>query len=236
MRIDKYICESTELSRSDAKKALKRRGVTCDGDVILKADFKVPEGALVRMEGVTLQPRGTRYIMLNKPLDTVCSNVDEESYDSVLSLLDLDKAKVLKIAGRLDVDTTGLVLITDDGQWAHRVTSPNKEYGKRYWVKLENHIPEIEFDSITRQFSEGLQLRNETDLTKSAKLEIIASDEVLLTLYEGKYHQVKRMMAAVNNKVIGLHREQIGTIELDESLELGQWRYLTNEEVAYFAR
>ena len=234
MRIDKYICESSELTRSNAKKALKRGEITCDGQVILKADFKVPDSALVKMEGIALRPRGIRYIMLNKPLDTICSNVDEEGYFSVLSLMDLDKARNLKIAGRLDVDTTGLVLMTDDGHWAHRVTSPNKECGKRYRVKLLSHIPDAEHESLIKQFSEGLQLRNETGLTKSAKLEIIAPDEVLLTLFEGKYHQVKRMFAAVGNKVIGLHREQIGAIALDDELGAGQWRHLSPDEIACF--
>ena len=235
MRIDKYICESTELTRSNAKKALKRGEITCDDQVILKADFKVPEGALVRREGVPLQLRGIRYIMLNKPLDTLCSNVDEEGYSSVLSLMDLDKAKDLKIAGRLDVDTTGLVLITDDGQWAHRVTSPNKECGKRYRVTLASHIPESEHDAVIQRFAEGVQLRNESGLTKPAKLEFINPGEVLLTLQEGKYHQVKRMFAAEGNKVVDLHREQIGSIELDEELQPGQWRHLTAEEINSFA-
>ena len=236
MRIDKYLCESTELTRSNAKKALKRGEITCDGQVILKADFKVPDGALVRREGVLLQLRGVRYIMLHKPLDIVCSNVDEEGGFSVLSLIDLDKARDLKMAGRLDVDTTGLVLMTDDGQWAHRVTSPGKECGKRYRVTLASHIPNTEHEVMIRQFAEGLQLRNEFGLTKPAGLEFITPGEVLLTLYEGKYHQVKRMFAAVGNKVVGLHREQIGHIELDDELEPGQWRNLTSEEIASFAK
>ena len=234
MRLDKYLCESTELTRSQARKAIKRGEVSCDDQLVLKADFKVLKSMQVSLEGRPLQPRGTRYIMLNKPLDTLCSNVDEEGYGSVLSLVDLDKARALKIAGRLDVDTTGLVLLTDDGHWAHQVTSPNKESGKRYRVRLANHLPKNDYESIVALFAEGVQLRNETGLTKPAQLEIIAPDEVLLTLFEGRYHQVKRMFAALGNKVVGLHREQVGAIELDCALAPGQWRYLSECEIAGF--
>ncbi len=234
MRIDKYICESTELTRSDAKKALRQGGITCDGEVVRKADFKVPDDAQVEMEGIALKLRGIRYIMLNKPQDCICSNIDEDGYFSVLSLLELDKARDLKIAGRLDADTTGLVLITDDGQWAHRVTSPNKSCGKTYRVTLASHIPEPNQKALIRQFKEGLLLRNEKNLTKPAELKFIHSDQVLLTLYEGKYHQVKRMFSAVGNKVVALHREQIGQIALGDELSPGQWRYLSSEEVDFF--
>ncbi len=231
MRLDKYICESTELTRSSAKKALHRGDVTCDGVVVKKSDFKVSDSCEVRLENVRLMARGLRYIMLNKPADTLCSNVDEDGYPSVLSLLDVDKARTLHIAGRLDADTTGLVLITDDGQWSHKVTSPGKKCGKRYRIRLSEQLQEADFESIVKHFSEGIQLRGETRLTRPATLEICSPNEVLLTLFEGKYHQVKRMFAALGNKVIGLHREQVGQIELDDELEPGQWRYLSRDEI-----
>jgi 16S rRNA pseudouridine516 synthase len=163
--------------------------------------------------------------MLNKPADFICSTTDE-SHPSVLRLLDIEKPQNLHIAGRLDVDTTGLVLITDDGQWSHAITSPKKECGKRYRAELADPIDE----SAVKQFAEGIQLRNETVLTRPAKLEIISPHEVVVTLHEGKYHQVKRMFAALGNKVVELHREAVGHIELDDELEPGEWRYLTDEE------
>lgn len=230
MRLDKYLTESTELSRANAKKCLHRSEVTCDGEVIKNSAFKVPQGCEVRLLGELLQPRGQRYIMLNKPQNTLCSNVDEV-YPSVLSLLDVPKACSLHIAGRLDADTTGLVLITDNGQWSHKITAPNSGCAKRYRVQLADALLENDYDRLVQQFAEGLQLHNETALTKPAQLTILSSNEVLLTITEGKYHQVKRMFAAIGNKVVELKREQIGVIELDATLAEGEWRYLTEAEI-----
>lgn len=177
-------------------------------------------------EGRLLALRG-RYIMLHKPLDTVCTSLDDDPR-SVLALLDVDKPEQLHIAGRLDVDTTGLVLITDDGNWSHRITSPKKTCGKRYRVKLAEPVDE----GVINVFAQGVMLKDETRVTLPAQLEILTPQEVLLTLREGKYHQVKRMFAAMGNRVVGLHREQIGEIALDPSLEEGEWRPLTSQEVA----
>ena len=228
MRLDRFICESTELSRADAKKALHRGDVTCNGSIEKKSGFKVRDGCEIRLEGRLLMIRGPRYIMLNKPADYICSNVDEVHPSILRLLLKVEKVDALRIAGRLDADTTGLVLITDDGQWSHKVTSPRKDCGKRYRVQLAEPVDE----SLAEQFAEGIQLRNEKGFTKPAKLEIVSPKEVLLTIVEGKYHQVKRMFVAVGNHVTGLHRESVGAIALDESLEPGQWRYLTEEEIA----
>ncbi|MGB1270986.1 MAG: pseudouridine synthase, partial [Endozoicomonas sp.] len=220
----------TELTRSQAKKALHRGEVSCNGQVEKNAAFKVSLECDVRLNGAPLKVCGLRYIMLNKPADTLCSNVDEE-YASVLTLLDVPKARSLHIAGRLDADTTGLVLITDDGHWSHRVTTPTKACGKRYRVQLADPLPESDRESLVEQFATGIQLKGEKGLTKPALLEVVTPAEVLLTINEGKYHQVKRMFAAIGNRVVGLHREQIGPIVLDGSLSVGQWRYLTEAEV-----
>ncbi len=230
MRLDKYLCESTELSRANAKKCLHRGEVTCDGIVVKNSAFKVSDDCEVRLLGELVKARGLRYIMLNKPEDTLCSNVDEV-YPSVLSLLDIPKASSLHIGGRLDADTTGLVLITDDGQWSHRLTSPVKVCGKRYRVQLADPLPEAQSAELIELFATGIELKGERSLTKSALLEILSPTEVLLTITEGKYHQVKRMFAAIGNKVVGLHREQVGVIALDLSLRPGEWRYLTQDEI-----
>lgn len=227
MRLDKFICESTSLTRSLAKKAMHRGDITCDGIVIKDAGFKVLEGMQICLDGEPISLVGERYLMLNKPVDTICSTIDEV-YPSVLSLLDIEKPETLHIAGRLDADTTGLVLITSDGQWSHRITSPKKDCGKRYLVTLAEPVDE----SLIAIFAAGVALKNEDGLTKSAMLEIIEPQLVRLTITEGKYHQVKRMFAAMGNHVVGLHRESIGKIELDSDLALGEWRYLTTEEIA----
>ncbi|WP_192959134.1 16S rRNA pseudouridine(516) synthase RsuA [Shewanella sp. FDAARGOS_354] len=227
VRLDKFICESTSLTRSLAKKALHCGEITCDGVVVKDSGFKVLEGMQVCLDGEPISLVGERYLMLNKPVDTICSTIDE-AYPSVLSLLDIEKPETLHIAGRLDADTTGLVLITSDGQWSHRITSPKKDCGKRYLVTLAEPVDE----SLIGVFAAGVELRNEDGLTKPAVLEIIEPQLVRLTITEGKYHQVKRMFAAVGNHVVGLHRESIGKIELDSELALGEWRYLTSEEIA----
>lgn len=226
MRLDKFITEASELTRSLAKKALHRGDVTCDGVVVKDSGFKVEQGTKVCLEGRELTVFGVRYLMLNKPVDTICSTIDEV-YPSVLSLIDIEKSTDLHIAGRLDADTTGLVLITSDGQWSHRATSPKKDCGKRYLVELAEPLD----DSLIETFAQGIALRNEDGLTKPAKLEIIDSHNARLTITEGKYHQVKRMFAASGNCVLKLHRECVGTIELDQSLALGEWRYLTQAEI-----
>ena len=234
MRLDKYICKSSELTRNEAKKLLKGGEVTVDGEVIKNGAFKVPKGAEVISSGQVLSLLGHRYIMMNKPQDTICSNVDEV-HPSLLHFLDVDRAFELHIAGRLDADTTGLVFITDDGQWSHNITSPKKHCEKTYRVWLEQPLIEQDLEEITEQFKSGVQLNGESGLTLPATLVAIEETEMLLTITEGKYHQVKRMFAAVGNKVVGLHRESIGSIVLDDDLMMGEWRDLTEQEIAKFS-
>jgi 16S rRNA pseudouridine516 synthase len=231
MRIDKFICKSTELTRSEAKKLLKMGDVRVNGEVIKNAATQVHENNSITVNGEELTARTSRYIMMHKPLDTICSNVDEV-YPSILHHIEVNKAFDLHIAGRLDADTTGLVLVTDDGRWSHNIISPKKDCEKVYRVNLRNEItPEKSIELIER-FKVGLQLQGENQLTLPAKLVILNTKEALLTITEGKYHQVKRMFAAVGNKVVGLHRQKIGKINLD--IELGEWRYLTEDEVNSF--
>lgn len=228
MRLDKFICKSTELTRTEAKKLLKMSKVTVNDVVIKDPSTQVHENNDVCIEGQSLTARSSRYIILHKPLDTICSNVDE-IYPSLLHLVDVDRAFDMHIAGRLDADTTGLVLITDDGRWSHNIISPKKQCEKVYRVWLRKPLK----DDTADKFTVGVQLQGENDLTRPAKLEQVEEREVLLTITEGKYHQVKRMFAAVGNKVVGLHREQIGPVKLAD-LPLGEWRYLTPEEVSAF--
>ena len=226
MRLDKYICQATSLTRSQAKKAISQGRITNGSDCIRNSAYKVSEDETICLDNETITLRGPRYIMLNKPQDFICSTVDEQ-LPCILNLLDIEKREQLFIAGRLDADTTGLTLITDDGQWSHQITSPRRKCAKRYRVSLAEPLP----DNATELFKEGIQLKSENQPCLPAKLETISQTEVLLTISEGKYHQVKRMFAALGNHVIALHREQIGEIELDTDLELGEWRYLTDNEV-----
>lgn len=226
MRLDKFICQSTNLTRTLAKREIARGNVKINHDVTRKSDFKVDDSMAVELNGTLLNQRSSRYIMLHKPADVICSTVDE-NHPSVLTLIDVDKRNELHIAGRLDADTTGLVIITDDGQWSHKVTSPKRDCKKCYHVVLADPIA----DTAISLFAEGVQLRNEDKPCLPAELAILSDREARLTIQEGKYHQVKRMFASLGNKVTVLHRESIGAIELDPSLALGEWRYLTQEEV-----
>jgi len=228
MRLDKFICKSTELTRTEAKKLLKTGDVKVNGEVVKDGAKQVHENNVITVDDRPLIARQSRYILFHKPVDTICSNVDE-GYPSVLHFIDVDKAFDLHIAGRLDADTTGLVLITDDGRWSHNIISPKKHCEKVYRVWLRDDLKV----GLSEQFSQGIQLQGEKSLTRPAKLEKIADKEVLLTITEGKYHQVKRMFAAVGNKVVALHREQIGGVSLGD-LPLGQWRYLTDKEINNF--
>jgi 16S rRNA pseudouridine516 synthase len=243
MRLDKFICKSTELTRTEAKKMLKSGEVRVNGEVAKNAAMQVHENNSITIDGQELTARGSRYYVLHKLVDSICSNVDEV-YPSVLNFIEVDKAFDLHIAGRLDADTTGLVLITDDGRWSHNVISPKKQCQKTYRVWLRNDIEDDKLPALVEKFTQGVQLQGEDSLTRPAILTRVDVDdlvdeesyksEVLLTITEGKYHQVKRMFAAVGNRVIGLHREQIGGIKLGD-LAPGDWRELTKDEIALFS-
>ncbi|MEH6577407.1 MAG: 16S rRNA pseudouridine(516) synthase RsuA [Amphritea sp.] len=229
MRLDKYLSQVTGLPRSQTKRLIKCQQVLVNDSVNQDHGYQVKTADEVVLNGRLISPPGPRYLMLNKPLDTVCVTEDAE-HPTVIDLLELENIKGLHPAGRLDIDTTGLVLITDDGKWSHRVTSPRSQCNKVYRVTTTEPIPE---EMITR-FAQGLELRNEDKPTLPAGLQILDSCEARVTLQEGRYHQVKRMFAATGNKVIELHREKIGQIQLDPDLEPGEYRFLTQQEIDSF--
>lgn len=227
MRLDKFICTCTGLSRIQAKRVIGKGQVKVDGVVEKDQKVKINDCHEVVFDGRSLRFSGPRYIMLNKPDGAVCTSLDDD-YRSVFDLFDIERVEDLLIAGRLDADTTGLVLITDDGKWSHNITSPKKHCSKQYHVVLAEAVPE----ETIEQFAQGIMLKGEKQPTLPAELEILSPTEVRLTIHEGKYHQVKRMFGAINNRVVALHREQVGDIALDDDLEPGEWRYLTAEEIA----
>lgn len=229
MRLDKYLCKSTELTKLEAVQRIQNGEVSVNSVVVLDESTQVHESNAILLNGDVLTLRAFRYILMHKPAGTICSNIDEV-YPSLFNYLELDKASELHIAGRLDADTTGLVLITDDGRWSFNITLPTKSCKKVYRVTLSRNIK----DDVADKFKAGVQLQGEKNPTRPAELEVLSSKEVLLTITEGKFHQVKRMFAAVGNRVVGLHREQIGEVSLD--VEEGQWRYLTEDEVSSFSQ
>ncbi|ETX11048.1 pseudouridine synthase [Marinomonas ushuaiensis DSM 15871] len=233
MRLDKFLCKSTELIKEEAIQCIHAGEVLVNGEVAQNEAMQVHENNVISLNGATLKTRDFRYILLNKPAETVCSNIDEV-YPSLFHYLEVEKVSELHIAGRLDADTTGLVLITDDGRWSFNITSPQKACCKVYRVGLSRALTTDKANEITEKFAKGLQLQGEETLTLPAKLEIISPKEVLLTITEGRFHQVKRMFARVGNRVVSLHREQIGAVCLD--VDVGQWRYLTKEEILSFGK
>ena len=227
MRLDKYLSNFSGLSRKEARQVIKKGDVLVDGNMITDPTFTLAGDAQVQWSGMEVAPAGPRYFMLNKPAGYVCANRDSQ-HPTVLELLDEDDIESLQVAGRLDMDTTGLVLITDDGQWNHRVTSPKTRKAKIYHVQLTEPIGA----AAVKLFADGILLRSEKKRTRPAELEILNATEVRLTLHEGKYHQVKRMFAALNNHVAQLHRERIADIVLDPELQPGEYRPLTATEIA----
>lgn len=227
MRIDKYLANATELSRREVHIQLKRSQVTINGELVKKFSFQVPEAAEVSLGGNVITAKQSRYIMLHKPGGYVCANSDAEQA-VVLDLL--EKNADLQICGRLDIDTTGLVLLSDDGQWNHRVTSPKHGCMKRYHVHLSRDLSA----DAESQLQQGIQLKNELKICKPADIERLSDNEVIIGISEGRYHQVKRMFAAVGNHVLKLHRLSIGAIELDKDLSPGEHRPLNQAEIDNF--
>lgn len=231
MRLDKHLHQCIGISRSQASQLIRAGRIIINGVVIKSGAQHVSELDHILLDGDPLDAPGEKhhYFMLYKPQGYVCTNEDAH-HPSITKLFDLPHANKLHSAGRLDVDTTGLVLVTNDGQWSHRVTAPRKQCDKTYRVWLAEPIsPDTE-----ERFAKGILLKSESQPTRPAQLEIITATEALLTIHEGKYHQVKRMFAAVGNHVTQLHRERIGSLILDPTLTEGQYRELTPDEIQLF--
>lgn len=228
MRIDKFISEQAGISRSDAKNMIRKSKVLVNNVTVRSADTQIdPENDIVIVNGKNLVYRQFMYIMLNKPAGVVCATRDGLS-ETVLELLPEEfRRKGLFPAGRLDKDTEGFVFITDDGALAHKMLSPKKHVEKEYVVTLASHAEE-KYIGI---FSSGMTIDG-GEKCLPAKLTLTErSDVVRLVLHEGKFHQIKRMMEAVGNKVTHLQRIRMGGIELDKSLALGECREITEEEL-----
>ena len=226
MRLDRFISQSSGLSRSRVRSLLQRGAVRVDGEAVRDAARQVDADNRIEVDGEVLVPPGHRYYMLNKPAGVVCATEDGR-HRTVIALLDEPRREALHPVGRLDIDTTGLLLITDDGQWSHGITAPRRHKEKRYLATLAEPLA----DSAVAQFAAGMSLQGEEKPTLPAALEILAPTRARVTLQEGRYHQVKRMFAALGNRVVALHREAVGSLQLDESLAPGEYRPLRSEEV-----
>ncbi len=226
MRIDKYIANCGYASRKDVKKLIKQGAVTVNGEVCKKAEAQVNEGGIVCVNGERLVYREFVYLMLNKPQGYV-SAVFDKKYPVVTDLVDEEYAhfEVFPV-GRLDIDTEGFLILTNDGQFAHEMTSPKKNVYKRYFARVDKPMEENDIE----EFAKGMEFKEFT--AKSARLEITDNPcEVYIEIAEGKFHQVKRMCERVGKNVVYLKRVAIGNVGLDESLPLGGVRELTPQEL-----
>ncbi|KJZ15276.1 MAG: pseudouridine synthase [Marinomonas sp.] len=230
MRLDYYLAHAANLSRKEAKIAIAKGRVLVNGESKLKANTSVTDSCDVILDKKSLSFQQNRYYMMHKPEGVVCALQDDE-HSVVLDLLPNEIKKELKVVGRLDKDTTGLLLLTTDGQWLHKITSPKHDCPKTYLVDLAD---KIEQDAVNA-LEQGVLLNGEIDLTKPAKVVVHSDKQISLTISEGKYHQVKRMLAAVGNKVEALHRSQIGALVLPEALPLGEFQELSQEQAALLA-
>ena len=228
MRLDKFISQASPLSRKLARRALLAGRVTLEGQVCKKASQPLDERPQITLDGKPLNLPQARYLMLHKPNGYLCARQDPHQ-PCVTDLLAPELTTAgLQLVGRLDKDTTGLLLLTDDGQWNHRITAPGRRCPKVYWLETADPLsPEM-----ARTLRQGLLLKDDPKPTRPADFEPLSSHSARLTLYEGRYHQVKRMLAALGNRVIRLHRESVAGIHLDPALAPGECRALTQAEVA----
>lgn len=229
MRLDKFLCETGFGTRSQVKSLLKKGLVKVNGETVKRPEQKVDERRdTVLCEGKEAVYRPFVYLMLHKPAGVVSATEDSRE-KTVLDLLEEKDRRDVFPVGRLDKDTEGLLLLTNDGELAHRLLSPKKHVDKVYAAKVEGRVTE----EHAARFKEGLDI-GEKELTLPAELEILESgavSRVLVTLREGKFHQVKRMFEATGCKVIYLKRLRMGTLKLDRELPRGAYRRLTEDEI-----
>ncbi|NWA67243.1 16S rRNA pseudouridine(516) synthase [Pseudomonas reactans] len=227
MRVDRFLSNLPRFNRQQVRVLLVERRVSVDGVAVSDPHHEVREFSRVCVDDEVLQAgKPARYFMLHKPQGCVSATADPQ-HPTVLDLLDEPDKGELHIAGRLDFNTTGLMLITNDGQWSRRLTQPQTKLPKVYLVATEQAIgPEY-----ASTFAEGLYFAFEDLTTQPAELELLGPTTARLSIVEGRYHQVKRMFGHFDNKVIGLHRERMGPLVLDVALAPGQYRALTDDEI-----
>ena len=225
MRLDKYLANCGKGTRNDVKKLIKSGVVTINGTIVKKSDENVKDTDTVSVNGEEIKYREFVYLMLNKPQGYVSATEDRE-HKTVLDLISENYAHFnLFPVGRLDIDTEGLLLLTNDGAFAHSVTSPKKEVYKTYFAILDKEAQQEDIDT----FRDGMEFKD--FIAKSAILEILDNPcEVIIKIYEGKFHQVKRMCERVGKTVTYLKRVAIGNLALDDNLEVGKYRELSDDE------
>ncbi len=231
MRLDRFLTRRGTHPSKEVSRLLADGRVRVDGAAETSGRRRISRFSRIELDGEILQALEAVYLMLHKPAGYLSATTDP-LHPTVMELIDHPLRDELHLAGRLDRASTGLLLLTNDGRWSKRVTEPVEEISKVYRVTTRDGIsPET-----AAVFAAGIYFAYEDLTTRPARLEILAEREALLTIHEGRYHQVKRMFHAVGNQVLGLHRESIGPLVLDDALPPGMFRHLSAAEVAVFGR
>lgn len=238
MRLDKFLSELNIGTRKQIKEYVKNGRCTVNGIPATKADVHIDENSDdIAFDGIPLKYSRFHYFLLNKPIGVVSATRDGRN-ETVLDLLAGENVKGLSPCGRLDIDTEGLLLLTDDGDLIHKLLSPRKHVDKVYEVHISKPLDEAEIKKLECGVNIGDKNEDGSiDFTLPAKVQILDDlDEnknpvILLTIHEGRFHQVKRMLEAVDNEVVFLRRLSMGSLVLDDDLKPGDYRELTDQEI-----
>ncbi|ATU04974.1 hypothetical protein BKN14_00775 [Candidatus Gracilibacteria bacterium HOT-871] len=228
MRIDKFLANLGLITRKDAKKIFKLGNIFINGEAIFNESQKINFGDEISFFDEIFNYKENYFLILNKPVDFVSSRVSEGGYPSVYDVIfDYPYQNLIEIVGRLDVDTTGLLLFTNNGKIIHKLINPKKNIFKKYLVKISKNLSEKDIEKLETGVIIDGNYR-----TKPAKVNILGEKKIELLIQEGKFHQIKKMLLAVENEVLELHRTQIGEIKIG-NLEIGKYRELSQEEINY---
>lgn len=219
MRLDRLIGKWLEAGKRRTRELIESGGVQVNGEVVVEKTFQVGKFDRVDCEGKCVQSRTRRVVMMHKPLGVVSATKDGE-HQTVIDLIEAPWAGELHLAGRLDRFTSGLVILTNDSRFSESLTEPKEKVGKRYLVEVDGEITK----EVVSEFQKGMWFAREQVMTEPGEVELLDSRNCRLTIFEGKHHQVKRMFARFDLKVLSLHREAIGEIELPLDLAPGEWR------------
>jgi len=225
-RLDRFISEQCNIKRKDVRLIVAQKRIQVDGKTANNIDLIIHKFSIIKLDDKVLQENKALYIMLHKPIGVVCATKDDK-HKTVIDLLDnlltKDQVSRLHIVGRLDLNTSGLVLLTNDSRWSEQLTSPQHKVAKCYLVTLKKPLN----DDYIQAFAKGMYFDYENITTKPVVLTILSKYQAQVILTEGRYHQIKRMFGRFQNPVIALHRISIGQYVLDENLSVGESRCLT---------
>lgn len=225
-RLDRFLSSHAGIGRKEVRQILAQGRVCVDGCIARDIQQLVGEFSQVALDGEPLQMNTPRYLMLHKPVGVVSATKDDQ-HKTVIDLLASEEQAELHIAGRLDLNSSGLILLTNDGRWSKGLMAPEKKVSKLYRVEVAHPMTE----DYVQAFADGMYFAYESITTKPALLRIISDHVAEVRLIEGRYHQIKRMFGRFRNPVLALHRLAIGSLRMDVQLQPGQYRHLTQDEV-----